>query len=202
MIRALCATTISPTASPTSTLWSCWCRRPHDGGLRRQQPSDAGHLSHGRIARAAHFGRRHVVGFDDLPFADWVTPRLTTVPTPLADMTALAACLVPQAQSGLHGPRPPPSPSYGTVAGLRRRRGELCYVVRTGSAPRRGVSTALDRGGSFCTAAMPSVPDSARGQSGGRGDLGEGAVPADAEAVDGAGRPVLHAGSRHNAGSG
>ncbi len=30
------------------------------------------------------------------------------------------------------------------------------------------------------------------GQSGGRGDLGEGAVPADAEAVDGAGGPVLH----------
>src|SRR4051812_44587959 len=29
-----------------------------------------------------------VVGFGDLPFVDWVNPRLTTVRTPLADMTA------------------------------------------------------------------------------------------------------------------
>jgi DNA-binding LacI/PurR family transcriptional regulator len=35
-----------------------------------------------------------VVGFDDLPFADWVTPRLTTVRTPLAEMAALAARMV------------------------------------------------------------------------------------------------------------
>jgi hypothetical protein len=41
-----------------------------------------------------------VVGFDDLPFADWVTPRLTTVRTPLADMTALAARMVLRLLSG------------------------------------------------------------------------------------------------------
>lgn len=35
-----------------------------------------------------------VVGFDDLPFADWVTPRLTTVRTPLAEMAAVAARMV------------------------------------------------------------------------------------------------------------
>ncbi|MBY8878626.1 LacI family DNA-binding transcriptional regulator [Actinacidiphila acidipaludis] len=35
-----------------------------------------------------------VVGFDDLPFADWVTPRLTTVSTPLPEMAAVAARMV------------------------------------------------------------------------------------------------------------
>jgi DNA-binding LacI/PurR family transcriptional regulator len=35
-----------------------------------------------------------VVGFDDLDFADWVTPRLTTVRTPLPEMAALAARMV------------------------------------------------------------------------------------------------------------
>ncbi|WP_330286146.1 substrate-binding domain-containing protein [Streptomyces sp. NBC_00576] len=82
------------------------------------------HQMLGTCRAAASLGPRisddvSVVGFDDLPFADWVTPRLTTVPTPLADMTALAACMVPQLQSGLHGPRPPPSSSYRTAAGLR-----------------------------------------------------------------------------------
>ncbi|MFJ9582732.1 substrate-binding domain-containing protein [Streptomyces acidicola] len=41
-----------------------------------------------------------MVGFDDLPFADWVTPRLTTIRTPLADMTALAARMVLRLLSG------------------------------------------------------------------------------------------------------
>ncbi|WP_052397271.1 LacI family DNA-binding transcriptional regulator [Streptomyces sp. NRRL F-5123] len=41
-----------------------------------------------------------VVGFDDLAFADWVTPRLTTVRTPLADMAALAAGMVLQLIGG------------------------------------------------------------------------------------------------------
>ncbi|SFF31351.1 transcriptional regulator, LacI family [Actinacidiphila alni] len=41
-----------------------------------------------------------VVGFDDLPFADWVTPRLTTVRTPLADMAAVAARMVLQLVGG------------------------------------------------------------------------------------------------------
>jgi DNA-binding LacI/PurR family transcriptional regulator len=41
-----------------------------------------------------------VVGFDDLPFADWVTPRLTTVRTPLAEMAALAARMVLQLLAG------------------------------------------------------------------------------------------------------
>lgn len=45
-----------------------------------------------------------VVGFDDLPFAEWVTPRLTTVRTPLADMSALAARMVLQL---LDGEQPP-----------------------------------------------------------------------------------------------
>ncbi|MFI1096670.1 LacI family DNA-binding transcriptional regulator [Streptomyces sp. NPDC020917] len=35
-----------------------------------------------------------VVGFDDLPFAEWVTPRLTTVRTPLPEMAAVAARMV------------------------------------------------------------------------------------------------------------
>ncbi|WTN17409.1 substrate-binding domain-containing protein [Streptomyces canus] len=41
-----------------------------------------------------------MVGFDDLPFVEWVTPRLTTVRTPLADMTVRAACAVPLLLSG------------------------------------------------------------------------------------------------------
>lgn len=41
-----------------------------------------------------------VVGFDDLAFAEWVTPRLTTVRTPLADMAALAAGMVLQLLGG------------------------------------------------------------------------------------------------------
>ncbi|CAG6394642.1 LacI family DNA-binding transcriptional regulator [Streptomyces cocklensis] len=45
-----------------------------------------------------------VVGFDDLPFAEWVTPRLTTVRTPLAEMAAVAAGMVLQL---LGGSRPP-----------------------------------------------------------------------------------------------
>ncbi|MFI6299748.1 LacI family DNA-binding transcriptional regulator [Nonomuraea sp. NPDC050790] len=41
-----------------------------------------------------------VVGFDDLPFADWVTPRLTTVRQPLSEMTAMAARMVLQLLAG------------------------------------------------------------------------------------------------------
>ncbi|WP_232792311.1 LacI family DNA-binding transcriptional regulator [Actinacidiphila yeochonensis] len=41
-----------------------------------------------------------VVGFDDLPFTDWVTPRLTTVRTPLAEMAALATGMVLQLIAG------------------------------------------------------------------------------------------------------
>ncbi|MEH0550825.1 substrate-binding domain-containing protein [Streptomyces sp. B21-101] len=41
-----------------------------------------------------------LVGFGDLPFVDWVHPRLTTVRTPLADMTARATCTVPLLLSG------------------------------------------------------------------------------------------------------
>ena len=41
-----------------------------------------------------------VVGFDDLAFADWVTPRLTTVRTPLAEMAALATRMVLQLIAG------------------------------------------------------------------------------------------------------
>ena len=41
-----------------------------------------------------------VVGFDDLPFAEWVGPKLTTVRQPLADMTALAARMVLQLLDG------------------------------------------------------------------------------------------------------
>ncbi|MGW3570080.1 LacI family DNA-binding transcriptional regulator [Streptomyces sp. NPDC000941] len=35
-----------------------------------------------------------VVGFDDLPFTQWITPELTTVRQPLAEMAALAARMV------------------------------------------------------------------------------------------------------------
>ncbi|HEU4423302.1 MAG TPA: LacI family DNA-binding transcriptional regulator [Pilimelia sp.] len=41
-----------------------------------------------------------VVGFDDLPFAEWVGPKLTTVRQPLADMTALAARILLQILDG------------------------------------------------------------------------------------------------------
>jgi DNA-binding LacI/PurR family transcriptional regulator len=41
-----------------------------------------------------------VVGFDDLAFAEWVTPRLTTVRTPLAEMAAVAARMVLQLVAG------------------------------------------------------------------------------------------------------
>lgn len=63
------------------------------------------HQALGTFRAAATLGLRipedlSVVGFDDLPFADWVTPRLTTVRTPLADMTALAARMVLQLIAG------------------------------------------------------------------------------------------------------
>ncbi|MET9462754.1 substrate-binding domain-containing protein [Streptomyces canus] len=65
------------------------------------------HQALGTYRAAAELGLRipadvSVVGFDDLPFADWVTPRLTTVRTPLADMTALAARMVLRLLSGEH----------------------------------------------------------------------------------------------------
>jgi LacI family xylobiose transport system transcriptional regulator len=41
-----------------------------------------------------------VVGFDDLPFAQWVTPRLTTVRTPLPEMAAVATRMVLQLLGG------------------------------------------------------------------------------------------------------
>ncbi|WP_176735603.1 substrate-binding domain-containing protein, partial [Actinacidiphila rubida] len=41
-----------------------------------------------------------VVGFDDLPFAEWVTPPLTTVRTPLPEMAAVAARMVLQLLGG------------------------------------------------------------------------------------------------------
>ncbi|MEW1860262.1 LacI family DNA-binding transcriptional regulator [Streptomyces sp. NBC_00669] len=41
-----------------------------------------------------------VVGFDDLDFADWVTPRLTTVRTPLPEMAAVATRMVLQLLAG------------------------------------------------------------------------------------------------------
>lgn len=37
-----------------------------------------------------------VVGFDDLPFAQWIAPPLTTVRQPLANMAAMAARLLVQ----------------------------------------------------------------------------------------------------------
>ncbi|SEG56504.1 transcriptional regulator, LacI family [Actinacidiphila yanglinensis] len=54
---------------------------------------------------ADHLGLRvpadlSVVGFDDLDFADWVTPRLTTVRTPLPEMAAVATRMVLQLLSG------------------------------------------------------------------------------------------------------
>ncbi|WP_329125697.1 LacI family DNA-binding transcriptional regulator [Streptomyces sp. NBC_01465] len=63
------------------------------------------HQALGTYRAAAELGLRipedlSVVGFDDLPFADWVTPRLTTVRTPLAEMTALAARMVLQLIAG------------------------------------------------------------------------------------------------------
>ncbi|WP_405765211.1 substrate-binding domain-containing protein [Streptomyces sp. NBC_01538] len=63
------------------------------------------HQALGTCRAAAELGLRvpadvSVVGFDDLPFADWVTPRLTTVRTPLADMTALSARMVLRLLSG------------------------------------------------------------------------------------------------------
>lgn len=63
-----------------------------------------------------------VVGFDDLPFAEWVTPRLTTVRTPLAEMAALAVGMVLRLLGG------------GRPAGTRVEvASEL--VVRDSSAP-------------------------------------------------------------------
>ena len=41
-----------------------------------------------------------VVGFDDLPFAEWIGPKLTTVRQPLAEMTAVAARMVLQILDG------------------------------------------------------------------------------------------------------
>lgn len=65
-----------------------------------------------------------VVGFDDLPFAEWVTPRLTTVRQPLAEMTAVAARMVLQRIAGEE---------------LETMRVELAtkLVVRESTGPRR-----------------------------------------------------------------
>lgn len=57
--------------------------------------ADGNHQRLGINRAAASLGLRlpddvSVVGFGDLPFVDWVTPRLTTVRTPLADMTVRA----------------------------------------------------------------------------------------------------------------
>ena len=52
------------------------------------------------VYQAARDARLHipedlsVVGFDDLPLAGWVSPPLTTVRQPLAEMAASAARLV------------------------------------------------------------------------------------------------------------
>ncbi|MEE4544646.1 LacI family DNA-binding transcriptional regulator [Streptomyces sp. V4-01] len=59
--------------------------------------SDQQALSTYRAAAALGLRVPHdlsVVGFDDLDFADWVTPRLTTVRTPLPEMAGLAARMV------------------------------------------------------------------------------------------------------------
>lgn len=57
----------------------------------RQRPTaifaGSDHQALGTYRAAAELGLRvpadvSVVGFDDLPFADWVTPRLTTIRTP------------------------------------------------------------------------------------------------------------------------
>jgi hypothetical protein len=63
--------------------------------------ADSNHQRLGINRAAASLGLRPpddvtVVGFDGLPFMDRVTPRLTTVCAPLADMTALVASMVPQ----------------------------------------------------------------------------------------------------------
>jgi DNA-binding LacI/PurR family transcriptional regulator len=65
-----------------------------------------------------------VVGFDDLPFTDWVTPRLTTVRTPLAEMACLATGMVLQLIAG----RRPPSARIEVAGDL---------VVRDSTAPPR-----------------------------------------------------------------
>lgn len=66
-----------------------------------------------------------VVGFDDLPFADWVTPRLTTVRTPLAEMAGVAARMV----LDLLGGRRPETTRVEVAVEL---------VVRDSTAPPRG----------------------------------------------------------------
>ncbi|MDQ0605064.1 hypothetical protein QF037_009409 [Streptomyces canus] len=67
--------------------------------------ADSNHQRLGINRAAASLGLRLpdgvcVVGFGDLPFVDWVTPRPATVRTPLADMTVRAACMVPRLLSG------------------------------------------------------------------------------------------------------
>jgi LacI family transcriptional regulator len=100
VIRALCATTTSPTAARTGTLGAA-------GVADRTMAvfADGNHQRLGINQAAASLGLRlpddvSVVGFGDLPFVDWVTPRLTTVRTPLADMTVRAACTLPLLLSG------------------------------------------------------------------------------------------------------
>jgi hypothetical protein len=95
VIQVLCATTTSPTASRTA--------RSGAAGVADRTMVISADIDHQRLGinrAAASLGLRlpddvSVVGLGDLSFGGWVTPRLTTVLTPLADMTVRAACMAP-----------------------------------------------------------------------------------------------------------
>ena len=69
--------------------------RPAHRDLRRKRHRGDGRLRGGAAAPAADTRRPgSVVGFDDLPMSGWVSPPLTTVAQPLAQMAAMATHMV------------------------------------------------------------------------------------------------------------
>ena len=97
---------------------------PTDGDLRRQRPPGAGRLP-GRPRGAAPIPEDlSVVGFDDLPVAQWVGPPMTTVRQPLIDMATAAAEMVLAMARGETPPRRGSNwpRSWSSARAPRRRR--------------------------------------------------------------------------------
>jgi DNA-binding LacI/PurR family transcriptional regulator len=67
-----------------------------------------------------------VVGFDDVPEAQWATPQMTTVHQPLAEMGAASVNVLLQLRAGTNGKNYPPNPRLDLATHL---------VVRESTAP-------------------------------------------------------------------
>ena len=105
------------------------------------------------VYQAAREARLHipedlsVVGFDDLPVAQWVGPPLTTVRQPLVEMAVAAAELVLRLANGEAAGRRRASswpPSWSSARAPRRPGPELRRSAPIARRPRDGRSRALE----------------------------------------------------------